>query len=216
MMKSAILNRITASGIVAVIRAETSIKAVRIAEACRQGGISALEITLTVPGALEVIKELTIRYADTDVIVGAGTVLDAKTAEAAILAGAKFVVGPNFDIATAQLCEQNQIPYLPGCLTITEMITAMKAGADIIKLFPGSAFGPAYVKAIRGPLPQIKIMPTGGVSLDNVHEWIQNGVVAVGVGGELTAPAKNGDYEGVTKLAAAFVRAVADARGEKS
>jgi 2-dehydro-3-deoxyphosphogluconate aldolase/(4S)-4-hydroxy-2-oxoglutarate aldolase len=105
---------------------------------------------------------------------------------------------------------------MPGCLTVTEMLTALKSGVDVIKLFPGSAFGPSYVKAIKGPLPDINIMPTGGVSLDNVAEWIKNGVVAVGVGGELTAPAKKGDYEGVTANAKAFVEAVKLARGKSS
>jgi 2-dehydro-3-deoxyphosphogluconate aldolase / (4S)-4-hydroxy-2-oxoglutarate aldolase len=111
-------------------------------------------------------------------------------------------------LETAKLCNRYQVPYMPGCLTITEMIHAMESGVEIIKLFPGSAFGPSYVKAVKGPLPQANIMPTGGVSLDNVHEWIKAGVVAVGVGSELTGPARKGDYEQITKLAEQFVQAL--------
>ncbi|OHE45176.1 MAG: bifunctional 2-keto-4-hydroxyglutarate aldolase/2-keto-3-deoxy-6-phosphogluconate aldolase, partial [Tenericutes bacterium GWF2_38_8] len=159
-----------------------------------------------------VIEALAKTFTKDELIVGAGTVLDSETARIAILAGAQYIVSPGFDLETAKLCNRYQIPYMPGCLTITEMIKAMEAGSDIIKLFPGSAFGPSYVKAVKGPLPQANIMPTGGVSLDNVSEWIKNGVVAVGVGGELTSPAKKGDYEGVTELAKAFVSAVAKAR----
>ncbi|HRY77954.1 MAG TPA: bifunctional 2-keto-4-hydroxyglutarate aldolase/2-keto-3-deoxy-6-phosphogluconate aldolase [Candidatus Izemoplasmatales bacterium] len=213
MDKLSILKRITDVGVVAVVRAETPEEALKIGEACIAGGLPAIEVTFTVPDAPAVIAALAKRFSEKDLLIGAGTVLDAPTARAAILAGAQFVVSPGFDMETAKLCGRYQRPYLPGCLTPTEMIRATEAGCDIIKLFPGSAFGPAYVKAVRGPLPQIKIMPTGGVSLDNVSEWIRAGVVAVGVGGELTAPAKQGDFAKVTALAKAFVAAVAQARG---
>src|SRR5690606_38214013 len=126
----------------------------------------------------------------------------------------KYIVSPGFDLETAEYCHKLGVPYMPGCLTITEMLTAKKAHVDIIKLFPGSAFGPSYVKAVKGPLPDIEIMPTGGVSLDNVKDWISNGVVAVGVGGELTQPAKKGDFDGVRKNAEAFVMAVKEARNK--
>lgn len=212
MIKQEILKRITDVGVVAVVRAETSEAAIRISEACLQGGISAVEVTFTVPDALSVISGLAKRFSPKELLIGAGTVLDSETARAAILAGAQFVVGPNFDPEIAKLCHRYQLPYLPGCLTITEMIHAMEAGCDILKLFPGSAFGPSYVKAVKGPLPQVNLMPTGGVALENVAEWIHNGVVAVGVGGELTAPAKKGDFAGVTRLAEQFVAAVAAAR----
>ncbi|MDR4968366.1 MAG: bifunctional 2-keto-4-hydroxyglutarate aldolase/2-keto-3-deoxy-6-phosphogluconate aldolase, partial [Acholeplasmataceae bacterium] len=162
--------------------------------------------------ALKVIEDLVKAIPQDELIIGAGTVLDSETARIAILAGAQYIVSPGFDLKTAQLCNRYQIPYMPGCLTITEMITAMEAGCDVVKLFPGSAFGPSYVKAVKGPLPQINIMPTGGVSLDNVKEWVSNGVVAVGVGSELTGPAKKGDFESVTQNAKAFVNAVKDAR----
>ncbi|MDI6452497.1 bifunctional 2-keto-4-hydroxyglutarate aldolase/2-keto-3-deoxy-6-phosphogluconate aldolase [Peloplasma aerotolerans] len=212
MFKHEVLKKITDVGVVAVIRAETSKQAIDIAKACIQGGLAAIEVTFTVPNALKVIEDLVKAIPQDELIIGAGTVLDSETARIAILAGAQYIVSPGFDLKTAQLCNRYQIPYMPGCLTITEMITAMEAGCDVVKLFPGSAFGPSYVKAVKGPLPQINIMPTGGVSLDNVKEWVSNGVVAVGVGSELTGPAKKGDFESVTQNAKAFVNAVKDAR----
>lgn len=211
-MKNDILKRITDVGVVAVVRATTAEEAFQIAEACIKGGLPAIELTFTVPNADQVIKKLAQTIDPKDLILGAGTVLDAKTTQIAIDAGAKYIVSPGFDLESAQLCQKLGVPYMPGCLTITEMLTAQKAGAEVVKLFPGSAFGPGYVKAVKGPLPNINIMPTGGVSLDNVEQWIKNGVVAVGVGGELTAPAKTGDFEGVTANARAFVEAVKRAR----
>lgn len=186
------LNRISEVGVVAVVRAENSEKAEKIAKACIDGGIPAIEITFTVPGA--------------------GTVLDSETARIAILAGARYIVSPSFDESTAKLCNRYQIPYMPGCMTITEMVKAMEAGADIIKVFPGSAFGPGFIKAVKGPIPQAVLMPTGGVDLDNAGEWIKNGCVAVGVGSKLTGGAKTGDYEKVTETAKKFVEEVKKAR----
>ena len=212
MYKHEVLKRITDVGVVAVVRAENEEQAINISKACIEGGIPAIEVTFTVPGAADVIKALDQKFAGDELIVGAGTVLDSETARVAILAGAKYIVSPGFDLESAKLCNRYQIPYMPGCLTITEMLTAMEAGVDVVKLFPGSAFGPSYVKAVKGPLPQANIMPTGGVSLDNVATWIKNGVVAVGVGGDLTRPAKTGDYEGVKQNAIAFVEAVKKAR----
>ncbi len=212
MYKHEVLKRITDVGVVAVVRAENEAEAIDISKACIEGGIPAIEVTFTVPGAADVIKALDQKFGDDELIVGAGTVLDSETARIAILAGAKYIVSPGFDLESAKLCNRYQVPYMPGCLTITEMLTAMEAGVDVVKLFPGSAFGPSYVKAVKGPLPQANIMPTGGVSLDNVATWIKNGVVAVGVGGDLTRPAKTGDYEGVKQNAIAFVEAVKKAR----
>lgn len=164
------------------------------------------------PKADKVITSLSNKFSKDELIVGAGTVLDSETARIAILAGAKYIVSPGFDIETAKLCNRYQIPYMPGCMTITEMIKAMEAGADIIKVFPGSVYGPDFIKAIKGPLPQAVLMPTGGVSIDNVDKWIKNGCVAVGVGGELTAGAKTGDYDKVTATAKEFVEKVKEAR----
>lgn len=214
MKKFEVLNRIAEVGVVAVVRAENEEKAIKIAEACINGGVPAIEMTFTVPGCADVIKTLKATFPADKLIVGAGTVLDAETARTAILAGAEYIVSPGFDLESAKLCNRYQVPYMPGCMTITEMIHAMEAGCDIIKLFPGSLPGPSYVKAVKGPLPQINIMPTGGVNLNNVGEWIKAGVVAVGTGSDLTGPAKKGDYEGVTKLAQEFVEAVKVARAK--
>ncbi len=210
MRKYEILNRIEKVGIVAVVRAENSEKAKKVALACMDGGVDSIEITFTVPGAQKVIEDLIKEFGD-KLLVGAGTVLDSETARMAILAGAKYIVSPAFDLETAKLCNRYQIPYMPGCMTITEMITAMEAGADIIKVFPGSAFGPDIVKAIKGPLPQAVLMPTGGVSLDNVGQWIKNGCIAVGVGGNLT----KGSSEDMTNAAKQFVQKIKEARNNQ-
>lgn len=199
-------------GVVAVVRAENEDQAEKISRACIEGGIPAIEVTFTVPGADKVITSLKNKFSTDELIVGAGTVLDSETARIAILAGAQYVVSPCFDLATAKLCNRYQIPYMPGCMTITEIVQAMEAGADVIKVFPGNAFGPDFIKAIKGPLPQATLMPTGGVSLDNVGQWIKNGCVAVGVGGDLTAGAKTGDYALITETAKAFVSKVKQAR----
>lgn len=207
MRKYEVLQRIEKVGVVAVVRAENSQQAKNIALACMNGGIDSIEITFTVPGAQKVIEALTEEFGDT-LLVGAGTVLDSETARIAILAGAKFIVSPAFDIETAKLCNRYQIPYMPGCLTLTEMIKAMEAGADVIKVFPGSLVGPEYIKAVKGPLPQAVLMPTGGVSLDNVDKWIKNGCIAVGVGGNLT----KGSIEEMTRAAKELVDKVKSVR----
>ncbi|AOY76065.1 bifunctional 2-keto-4-hydroxyglutarate aldolase/2-keto-3-deoxy-6-phosphogluconate aldolase [Clostridium formicaceticum] len=208
------LNRITEAGIVAVVRAETGEIAEKIAKACIEGGIPAIEVTFTVPSAEKVIAALKEKFTKDELIVGAGTVLDSETARVAILAGAEYIVSPAFDLETAKLCNRYQVPYMPGCMTITEIIKAMEAGADVIKVFPGSVYGPSVIKAIKGPLPQSVLMPTGGVSLDNVAEWIKNGCVAVGVGGELTGGAKTGDFQQITEVAKQFVEKIKEARGK--
>ena len=207
MRKYEVLQRIEKVGVVAVVRAENSEKAKKIALACMEGGIDSIEITFTVPGAQKVIESLTEEFKDT-LLVGAGTVLDSETARIAILAGAKYIVSPAFDLETAKLCNRYQIPYMPGCVTLTEMIKAMEAGADVIKVFPGSLVGPDYIKAVRGPLPQAVLMPTGGVSLDNIDQWIKNGCIAVGVGGNLT----KGSSEDMTKAAKEFVEKIKSVR----
>lgn len=207
------LQKIHDTGVVAVVRAENAEDAEKISRACMDGGISAIEVTFTVPGADRVITSLKEKFTEDELVLGAGTVLDSETARIAILAGAQYIVSPCFDLETAKLCNRYQVPYMPGCMTITEVVQAMEAGADVIKVFPGSAFGPDYIKAIKGPIPQATLMPTGGVSLDNVDQWIKNGCVAVGVGGDLTAGAKTGDYALVTQTAKAFVAKVKEARG---
>lgn len=214
MNKLKVLTNIAECGVVAVVRADSAEEAINISDACVQGGILGIEITFTIKGAEQILKELSSIYADhQQVVLGAGTVLDTATARIAILAGAQFIVSPSFDKETAKLCNLYQVPYMPGCMTITEMKHALEYGADIIKLFPGNAFGPDFVKSVRAPLPQVNIMPTGGVSLDNVDQWIRNGCVAVGVGGNLVAPAKTGDYEKITHYAKQYIDRVQEARG---
>lgn len=213
--KYEILKKIIDSGVVAVIRAEDEAEVERISTACVKGGISAIEITLTVPGALSAIRELKKKASPNEFLIGAGTVLDSETARAAILEGAEFIVSPCFDKETAKLCNRYQIPYLPGCVTITEIKTALEYGASVIKLFPGNIFGPEAIKSIKGPLPQVSIMPTGGVNLSNIKNWIKQGAVAVGVGSEITKPAKDGNYEEVINLAREYVNLVKQAKWEE-
>ena len=209
-----VLSRITESGLVAIVRTDDSSQAARIVEACAQGGASAIEITFTVPAAAGIIEDLAKRYPADQIALGAGTVLDPETARIAILAGARFVVSPSLNTATARLCNRYQIPYLPGAGTIREIVEAMESGAHIIKIFPGETLGPAFVKAAKAPLPQASLMPTGGVSIENAAEWIQAGSVALGVGGNLTAGAKTGDFKSITDLARRFIGAIAEARSK--
>jgi 2-dehydro-3-deoxyphosphogluconate aldolase/(4S)-4-hydroxy-2-oxoglutarate aldolase len=211
MSKIEVLHKIATSGVVAVIRAENPEQAARIADACALGGITALEITFTVPGAAGVIEHLA-KKCSKEILLGAGTVLDPETARIAILAGAQFVVSPALNAETARLCNRYQVPYMPGAATIGEVIAAMECGADVVKVFPGEILGPAFVKAVKGPLPQAQLMPTGGVNLENVAQWINAGAVAIGVGGNLTAGAKSGDFSSITQIARQFVEKIKEAR----
>ncbi len=211
MKKYETLKKLTDVGVVAVVRASSKEEAKRIVEAVSAGGIKAIEITMTVPGAVEIISEL-VKTCSDDIVIGAGTVLDSETARLCILAGATYVVSPCFDEASARCCNRYAIPYMAGVMTPKEIVDALEFGVDILKVFPGGAFGPSIIKDFRGPLPQGNYMPTGGVSLDNVEQWIKNGAVAVGVGSSLIAGAKNGDYVKVTEKAKAFVDAVKKSR----
>lgn len=215
MKKIQILDRICKSGLVAVVRAKTGDQAKRIAEACLAGGMQAIEMTFTVPRAHNVMEELAKSYSPSELIIGAGTVLDPETARIAILSGAQYVVSPCLNVDTVRLCNRYQLPIMAGAMSIKEVVECMEAGSDIVKLFPGEAFGPGMVKAIKGPLPQAPIMPTGGVSVENVREWIKAGVVAVGAGSSLTAGAKNGDYGAITENAKKFLSEIAKARAEE-
>jgi 2-dehydro-3-deoxyphosphogluconate aldolase / (4S)-4-hydroxy-2-oxoglutarate aldolase len=211
--KWSILNKITESGLVVVVRAENADQAKRITDACLEGGAAAIEITYTVPGATQVIEELAKTYKPEEIIIGAGTVLDPETARIAILSGAQYVVSPYLNADTMKLCNRYQVPCMPGVMTIKDIVEAMELGADVLKLFPGEAFGPGMIKSVKGPLPQANIMPTGGVSAENVGEWIKAGAVAVGAGGKLIAGAKTGDYDSITKTAKEFVSKIREARG---
>ncbi|SFM01726.1 2-dehydro-3-deoxyphosphogluconate aldolase / (4S)-4-hydroxy-2-oxoglutarate aldolase [Pelosinus propionicus DSM 13327] len=208
-----VLQKLMQSGVVAVIRAQNSEQAIKITEACMKGGIAAIEITFTIPEAAQVITDLRKVYSPEEMIIGAGTVLDPETARIAILAGAQYIVSPSLNLETVKLCNRYQVPVMPGAMTIAEVIAAMEAGADIVKIFPGDAFGPSFIKAIKGPIPQAPLMPTGGVNLENVGEWIKAGCVAVGIGGNLTAGAKTGDYQSIEEIAKQFIGKVRVARG---
>ncbi len=214
MDKETVLTKITETGIVAVVRADSADKAKRITEACIKGGVPAIELTFTVPAAHHVIEELAKTYSPDEIILGAGTVMDSETARIAILSGANYVVSPYFNEALVKTCNRYRTAVMPGAMTLKEVVEAMEAGADIIKLFPGEAFGPRMIKAINGPIPCAKIMPTGGVDVDNVGDWIKAGAVAVGVGGALTGSAKKGDYETITKLGREFVEKIKEARAK--
>jgi 2-dehydro-3-deoxyphosphogluconate aldolase/(4S)-4-hydroxy-2-oxoglutarate aldolase len=214
MNKAQVIQKLTDCGVVAVVRAESAEQAKKIADACIEAGIVGIEITFTVPGALGIIESMSKEYADGRMLIGAGTVLDSETARAAILAGAQYVVSPFLDVDTVKLCNSYGIACMPGAMTIREAMEGMKAGADIIKIFPGELFGPKIIKAFSGPLPQLKMMPTGGVDVSNAGEWIKAGAVAVGAGSSLTKGAKTGDYAEVTRVGRELVAAVKKAREE--
>ncbi len=212
--KEQVITKLTDCGLVAVVRAENAEKAIKISDACLKGGCTGIELTFTVPGADKVISALAEKYPNGEMMLGAGTVLDSETARIAILAGANFIVSPSFSLETAKLCNRYRVPYVPGCATITEVITAMEAGADIIKIFPADLYGTKIIKDIKGPLPQAQMMPTGGVDADNVGEWIKAGVVAVGAGSSLTKGAKTDNYEEITETAKKFIENIKKARAE--
>lgn len=211
MKKMKVLQNVASVGVVAVIRADSAEEAFKMSVACIEGGLNNIEVTFTTPDADVAIKRLVAEYGDRAVI-GAGTVLDPLTARIAILAGSEFVVSP-LEAETAKMCNLYGIPYMPGCMTLNEMKEALKFGVDVLKLFPGSAFGPDYVKAVKGPMPHVNIMPTGGVDLNNMEKWIANGCIAVGIGGNLTAPAKDGRYDQITDLAAQYVAKFKEVKG---
>ena len=206
MKKMERLTRIEHAGVVAVVREDSQKRAIEAARAVIKGGIKGIEVTFSVPQADQVIAQLKEEYQnDSIVVIGAGTVLDAVTARLAILAGAEFIVSPCFDQATAEMCNSYQVPYMPGCMTITEMQQAMKSGADIVKLFPANNFTPQMIKAAKAPLPHVNIMPTGGVNLENIAAWKQAGAIVVGVGGNLFKGVKDENYELVSQTAKQYI-----------
>ena len=215
MDKELILTKIQECGVVAVVRAETCEQAERITDACIEGGVAAIELTFTVPHADKVIEGLAKKYTPDQIILGAGTVMDAATARIAMLAGAQYIVSPYFDLDTVKMCNRYRVAIMPGIMSVREAVIAMEAGADILKIFPGELFGPSIIRAIKGPIPYAKMMPTGGVDVNNVGEWIKAGAVAVGAGGSLTAGAKTGDYALITKTAKLYVENIQKAREQK-
>ncbi|MDX9832746.1 MAG: bifunctional 4-hydroxy-2-oxoglutarate aldolase/2-dehydro-3-deoxy-phosphogluconate aldolase [Anaerolineae bacterium] len=215
MKKSETIRIIEESGVIAIMRAQSSDQLIAAAEAIRRGGVQAIEVTMTTPGALDVIA----RARETlgkEVAFGAGTVLDPETGRAAILAGADFVVSPTLNLALVELCNRYGVPAVPGCYTPTEILQAWQAGAAFVKLFPASVGGPDVVKAILAPLPQVRIIPVGGVDLDTAAAFIKSGAVALGVGSSLINQKllDAGDMEELTRRAAAFIVQVKKGRGQ--
>ncbi len=201
------------TGVVAVIRAQSSEQLIDVVGALHQGGLTCVEVTMTTPNALDVIKAASQEFAG-KCVIGVGTVLDSETARAAILAGAEYVVAPTLDFDTIALCKRYSKAVVPGCFTPTEILRAWQAGADLIKVFPATKLGPQFFKDIRGPLPQVRMTPTGGVDLETTPEFIKAGAVCVGVGSALVTKkaVAEGDLDTLAKNAEAYLKAVADAR----
>lgn len=217
MSRDSILNRVLEGGIVAVVRSEAPDQLVKVVEALAAGGVTAAEITFTVPNALDVIRDVR-RALGQRVVLGAGTVLDPETARAALLAGAEYLVAPTVNLDVIRLCRRYDKPIMPGAFTPTEILTAWEAGADVVKVFPADVGGPAYFKAIRGPLPQVRLMPTGGVDLNTAEAFLKAGACCLGIGGQLVEPAaiKAGDFNRITQLAARYVAIVRETRASLS
>lgn len=198
--------------LVAVVRGKSKKQALDYIEQIIEGGILNIEVTFTTPQAEIVIQELKENYKDREVVIGAGTVLDDVTARMAIMNGASYIVSPHFDVKIAEMCNLYNTPYLPGCGSVTEITQALKAGVDVVKLFPGDLLGAKYIKNVHGPLPQVEMMPSGGVSIDNMHEWYQQGAFAVGIGSALTKNA-NDNINQVKINTQQFVQKLKDVRG---
>lgn len=206
MRKSEIIQELRRQKVIAVIRGDDYETGLKACHACIEGGLTIVEMAFSNNNAGDIIKTLAQDYKDRDdVLVGAGTVLDAMTARLAIMAGAAFVVSPSFDQDTALLCNQYNVPYMPGCMTIKEILTAMTYGAEIVKIFPGNILGVKFIGDVKAPLPQASMMVTGGVNYDNINDWFKAGVDAVGIGGELNKLAAAGDFAGITRQAKAYV-----------
>lgn len=207
-----ILSRLIEEKIVAVVRLDSGDRLVKVAEALKAGGISAIEFTVPTPNSLEMIKQASSHFGD-EVLMGAGTVLDPETARVAILSGAQFIVTPTLNPKTIELCRRYGKPIIPGALTPTEIITAWETGADMVKVFPANTMGPGYIKAVLAPLPQIRLVPTGGVSAENAAQFLKAGATALGVGGNLVSKqaVASGDWAAITTEAQKLVQAVRQA-----
>src|SRR3954463_16137346 len=209
MSRESTLKRILEGGIVAVVRAESGQSLARVVGALADGGVTAAEITFTVPDAVEVIRAVRAELGDR-VVLGAGTVLDSETARAALLAGAEYLVSPTLNLDVIRLARRYDKVVMPGAFTPTEVLAAWEAGADIVKIFPADVGGPAYLKALRGPLPQVRVMPTGGVDLDTAESFLKAGACCLGLGGSLVSPAAvaAGDFARIRELAGKFTAIV--------
>jgi 2-dehydro-3-deoxyphosphogluconate aldolase/(4S)-4-hydroxy-2-oxoglutarate aldolase len=209
------MDLIRKTGVIAIMRANSSEQLIRAADAIREGGVRVIEVTMTTPGALSVIEQAVSRYGE-DVLFGAGTILDAESARAAILAGAQFIVSPSFKASLVEICRRYSVPVIPGAYTPTEVLTAWECGADMVKVFPASFGGPALIKAIKAPLPQVELVPVGGVNLDTTADFIRAGAAAVGVGSALINQRllDSGDFGALTDRARRFIEEVARGRGD--
>jgi 2-dehydro-3-deoxyphosphogluconate aldolase/(4S)-4-hydroxy-2-oxoglutarate aldolase len=214
MSRDVILQRIANGGIVAVVRSETSAALVKVAQALAEGGVTAAEVTFTVPDAIDVIRQIRREVGDA-LVLGAGTVLDSETARAAILAGAEFIVAPTLNLDVVRLCRRYDKVVMPGAFTPTEALTAWEAGADVVKIFPADVGGPNYFKALRGPLPQIRLMPTGGVDLSTAEAFLKAGAFCLGVGSALVEPGAvaKSDFARIRDVAAQYAAIVRRVRG---
>jgi 2-dehydro-3-deoxyphosphogluconate aldolase/(4S)-4-hydroxy-2-oxoglutarate aldolase len=209
-----LVTAIEATGVIAILRQADASSLRRIVDALYEGEVRAVEVTMTMPGALEALSTLSAQLGDR-FLVGAGTVLDAETARLTILEGARFVVAPTFCAAVLEMCRRYDVVAMPGAYTPTEIVTAWDAGADLVKVFPAGGLGPGYLKDLRGPLPQLRLVATGGVTAENAGAFVAAGAVAVGVGGTLVEreAVARGDYARITEQARRLTRAVRAARG---
>ncbi len=215
MSKDTVLNQILDTGVVAIMRASSSDQLLSAAEAILEGGVSAIEVTMTTPNAMEVIRQATAKFGS-QVLFGVGTVLDSETARAAILAGAQFVVCPTLNLGTIQICNRYSVPVMPGAYTPTEILTAWEAGADVVKVFPASVGGPDFIKALRGPLPHIRLAAVGGVNVNTTADFFSAGESVVGGGGELVNQKllDGRDFKTISERAQAFRRLADEGRGK--
>lgn len=215
MSKQSDLSRVLDAGIVAVVRSPDSGQLVEVCRALADGGVTVVEITMTVPDALDVVRAVRKSLGDR-ILLGAGTILDAETGRAALLAGAEYLVAPTLNLDVIRLCARYDKLVMPGCFTPTEILTAWEAGADVVKVFPADVLGPAFFKAMRGPLPQVRLMPTGGVDLTTAAEFLKAGACCLGIGSQLVEPKAVAarDFERIRTLAAQYVAIVNGARGE--
>ncbi|MBI3407104.1 MAG: bifunctional 4-hydroxy-2-oxoglutarate aldolase/2-dehydro-3-deoxy-phosphogluconate aldolase [Planctomycetes bacterium] len=217
MSKEDDLRRVLDGGIVAVVRSPDSAQLVEVVRALADGGVSVVEITMTVPNALEVLRQVHSALGDR-VLLGAGTVLDAETARAAILAGAEYIVAPTINLDVIRLCQRYSKLVMPGAFTPTEVLAAWEAGADIVKVFPAEVVGPAYFKALRGPLPHVRLMPTGGVDLTTAAAYLKAGACCLGIGSQLVEPeaVARKDFERIRDLARQYAAIVREARSGRT
>jgi len=210
------LQRVLDSGIVAVVRSSSSEQLVEVARALADGGVTTIEITMTVPGVLDVLRDVRRALGD-EILLGAGTVLDAESARAALLAGAEYVVAPTVALDVIRLCRRYDKVVMPGAFTPTEILTAWQAGADVVKVFPADVGGPSYLKAIHGPLPQIRLMPTGGVDLNTAADFLRAGACCLGIGGSLVEKKalQEGNMDRIRSLSEQYVKIVREVRAEQ-